>query len=118
MTIAAQVFTIPVIIANFGSVSLVSPITNVLIGPIAPLLIGAGLVFLIAGSIAGSAGAFLFSLPLAFLLSYFSFVTEAFSWLPFAALAVGDGAVWVSFVLFMGVGIFVWRLRKKHMIYW
>ena len=118
MTIAAQIFTLPIIIANFGSVSLVSPITNILIGPIAPLLIGAGLVFLIAGSIAGSAGAFLFSLPLAFLLFYFSFVAEAFSYLPFAALAVGDGAFWISVALFAAAGIFVWRIRKECMIYW
>lgn len=118
MTIAAQILTLPIIIANFGSVSLVSPITNILIGPTAPLLVGAGLMFLLAGSILGSVGASLFSLPLMFLLSYFSFVTEAFSRLPFAALAVGDGALWISATLFMGAGLFIWRIRKERMIYW
>ncbi len=118
MTIAAQVFTLPVIISNFGSVSLVSPVTNILIGPIAPLLVGAGLAFLLAGSVLGSAGALLFSLPLVFLLSYFSFVTEAFSQFPFAAIAVGNGALWISAVLFASAGFFVWRTRKERMIYW
>ncbi|MBI4123009.1 MAG: ComEC/Rec2 family competence protein [Parcubacteria group bacterium] len=118
MTIAAQLFTLPIIISNFGFVSLVSPITNILIGPIAPLLVGAGLVFLLAGNLLGSAAAFLFSLPLIFLLSYFSFVAEAFSRLPFAAVAVGEGATFVSATLFAGAGLFVWRTRKERMIYW
>lgn len=118
MTIAAQMLTLPVIISNFGSVSLVSPLTNILIGPIAPLLVGAGLAFLLAGSLLGSVGAFLFSLPLVFLLSYFSFVAEVFSQLPFAAIAVGNGALWISALLFAGAGLFVWRTRKERMIYW
>lgn len=51
VTLAAQVFTIPIILFAFQRISLISPVTNVLIGwLIAPIMI-MGLLFVIVGSI-------------------------------------------------------------------
>jgi competence protein ComEC len=48
-TFAAQVFTLPILIYNFGYVSLVSPLTNVLLEPAVPYLTLFGFVFGILG---------------------------------------------------------------------
>ncbi|MEK9209456.1 MAG: ComEC/Rec2 family competence protein, partial [Patescibacteria group bacterium] len=39
MTLSAQVFTLPILVYNFGSVSLVSPIVNVLVVPLLPAIL-------------------------------------------------------------------------------
>jgi len=44
-TLASQVFTLPILIYNFGYISLISPLTNVLLVPIIPYLTMIGFVF-------------------------------------------------------------------------
>ncbi|MDO8470671.1 MAG: ComEC/Rec2 family competence protein [bacterium] len=83
MTIAAQVFTTPLLIFIFGRVSLLSPITNILIGPVVPMLLSAGLLFLCFSWIPFS---ILLAAPLHMMLSYFLFIVDSFSALPFGVL--------------------------------
>jgi len=45
MTLSAQVFTLPILIYNFGYVSFAAPITNILIVPLLPFIMGLGFVF-------------------------------------------------------------------------
>ncbi len=76
MTVAAQVFTTPLIMVIFGSVSLVSPVTNILISPVVPLLLSLGILFLFfSWTIVG----ILFAFPLHALLSFFFLVVDLFS---------------------------------------
>lgn len=80
MTVAAQVFTTPLLMVIFGRISLVSPITNILISPVVPLLLSLGLLFLFfSWTIAG----LLFAFPLHALLSFFLLVVNLFSDIPF-----------------------------------
>jgi len=44
MTVAAQILTLPILIFNFGYVSLVSVVTNILVVPILPFLLGLGFI--------------------------------------------------------------------------
>ncbi len=76
MTVAAQVFTAPLIMVLFGSVSLVSPITNILIAPIVPLLLSLGLLFL---CFSWFPFIVLVAAPLHILLFYFLFIVNLFS---------------------------------------
>ncbi len=111
LTIAAQLFAAPVVISSFGQLSLVALVTNILVGPVAPLLIGGGFLFLVASNFLGGAAAFLFSFPLVFVLTYFFLVAEIFSHFPFAALAVGNITPWITAALFGAVGIVAWKIR-------
>ena len=74
MTVAAQVFTTPLLFILFGSVSLVSPITNIIIAPIVPLLLSLGILFLCFSWFSA-----LFIIPLHILLFYFILVVDSFS---------------------------------------
>ena len=55
-TLAAQVFTLPVLIYNFGYVSLISPLTNLLLVPLIPFLTMAGFIFGALGIVSFSLG--------------------------------------------------------------
>ncbi|MFH1820561.1 MAG: ComEC/Rec2 family competence protein [Candidatus Nealsonbacteria bacterium] len=61
VTLSAQVFTLPILIYNFGYFSLISPVTNILVVPFLPFVMILGF----AGSIAG-----LIWLPLGYVLSW------------------------------------------------
>lgn len=65
ITMAAQVFTIPLILLTFRRISLISPLTNVLIGWIIPPLTAVGLVVCVLGWI---------WLPLGYILGWVSWV--------------------------------------------
>jgi competence protein ComEC len=111
MSIAAQVFTIPILISSFGLLSVVSVITNILVVPILPFLMGFGFLFLIVGVFSDTLG-FVLSLPVSLMLEYISFVANAFSSLPFAAVYT-ERTPWFWLTLFyLGVALFWWKFRK------
>jgi len=86
-TLSAQIFTFPILIYNFGQISLISPLTNVLILPILPIITILGFVFSFFGIIFQPISYFL-SFPCWFLLSYLLKVVDLFSKIPFSFLAL------------------------------
>jgi competence protein ComEC len=112
-TLSAQVFTMPILIYNFGYISLVSPLTNILIVPfLAPVTI---LVFLFGLS------SFLF-LPLAFLLfwpawlflTYIVSVIDYFSKIPFTSMTFENiSLIWLA-AFYLLIGFISWKLNKKY----
>ena len=113
MTIAAQILTLPILIFNFGYVSLVSLVTNVLVVPILPFLLGLGFMFLIGGSLVGLLGLVL-SLPVFFLLSYLTFIVDYSSQLPFATVQVENLSVFWLALLYIPIAFFYWKFRKRQ----
>lgn len=114
-TFAAQIFVFPILIYNFGTISLISPLANLLIVPfLAPITI---LIFLFSLS-----GMIFF--PLAFLLlppawlsvSYIAFVVDLFSRFPLASLSVvGVHWIWILIsYLMLGTAVFSLNERKKR----
>jgi len=77
-TFAAQIFTLPIIIYSFGNVSLVSPITNLLVLPIVYWLMIFGFIFSFLGIFYLQLG-WIFSIPCFFILKYFLWVINVFS---------------------------------------
>ncbi len=77
-TFAAQIFTLPIMIYNFGNISFVSPITNLLILPIVYWLMVFGFLSSILGIFSNILG-WIISIPCLFLLSYFIKVIDIFS---------------------------------------
>jgi competence protein ComEC len=77
-TISAQIFTLPIIVFNFGNVSWVSPITNILVLPVVYYLMIFGFLSSVTGIFSGILG-WVLSVPCYILLSYFLWVVDLFS---------------------------------------
>ena len=114
-TLSAQVFTWPILIYNFGYISLVSLITNILIVPIlAPLTV---LIFLFGlVSMPFYFLGWIFYLPVWLGLAYLVKIIDIFSSIPFASLGM-ENIHWlwllVSYLILI-LGLVVWRLKKCY----
>jgi len=82
MSLAAQIFSLPILIYNFGYFSSATPFANLLLTPILPYLMTIGFLVLIAGSVWFHLGLFL-SFPLWILTNYFLIVADFFSHFPY-----------------------------------
>lgn len=112
-TLAAQVFTLPILIFNFGYIPLVSLPANILIVPfLAPVTI---LIFIfgLAGIIFSPLGHIL-SLPVWLSLTYIVVVIDWFSRIPFASVFLKNvhwSGLAVFYLLLIGV---VWKIKQKE----
>jgi len=95
LTLAAQVTTLPVILVAFGNLSLVAPLTNLLILPAQPMIMACGAAATIAGMIFQPAGQVLGWVAWVFL-TYTVEAVRLTARLPFASLAVGRLNAWVA----------------------
>lgn len=113
MNFSAQVFTIPILLYNFGYVSLAGVLTNILVLPVVPVLIGLGFVFLLGGAVFFPLGLIL-SFPMFFLLSYFNFIMEFFGNLPFSSIALEHlSPVWLLLV-YVPLFFLLWRFKQEQ----
>lgn len=99
-TMSAQIFTLPVIIFNFGSVSLVAPVTNVLLLPAVPAIMFFGFLSSVAGIIFVPLG-WILSLPCYFLLEYFFWVVNIFSGTWAYKIIENVSGIWVFVAYFL-----------------
>lgn len=116
MNFSAQLFTLPLLIYNFGYVSLISPLTNILVLPAIPFLIGMGLVFLLAGTLWSFLGTLL-SFPVFLFASYFYFVANLFSKLPFASLAIENLSPFWLILFYVPLVFFIRKFKKDKAPY-
>jgi len=86
-TLSAQIFTFPILIYNFGQISLISPLSNVLILPILPTITILGFIFSFFGIIFEPIG-YLLSFPCWLLLSYLLKVVDLCSKIPYSFLTL------------------------------
>jgi competence protein ComEC len=87
MTMSAELFTFPVLASTFGYFSLVSFLANILVAPIVPLIMAAGILFPFLGIIFHPLG-FIISLFCEMLVLLLVFVVEMSPRIPFAVLNV------------------------------
>ncbi len=115
MTLSAQLTTLPLIIYHFGQASLISPLANILILPLLPLIMIFGFSFTLVG---------LIFLPLAkilfwfewLLLSYLIKIVEIFAswdWAAVTGVEVGGGFLLLSYVILSLI-----LLRNKLILCW
>jgi len=113
MTFSAQIFTLPILVYNFGSISLVAPLTNVLILPLLPFIIGLGFLFGLIGIVFPILGKIL-SWPCWLLLTYITKIIDWFSELSFSSIIL-ENVHWAWLAVFYFIlGFIVWRLREKQ----
>ncbi len=110
VTISAQIFALPIIVYNFGNISLVSIITNVLVLPTVPFIMVLGFLSSALGIFSHFLG-WLFSLPTWFLVTYFIKILNLFS-RPWAVLVI-DNVSWIWLVIYyIAISLAVWQLQK------
>lgn len=82
-TVAAQIAVLPLLIYHFGAISLISPIANLLVLPLMPLIMALGFGAVAAGFLFLSAGKAIM-VPVAAMLSYQLWIMKVFAAAPFA----------------------------------
>lgn len=113
MTFSAYVFALPVLIYNFGSISLVSPLTNILIVPLLYWIMVFGFLFIIISSVFPFLG-MVFSIPVWMLLTYLVKVVDIFSSFSFSSLSI-ENIHWIWIVIFYSfLGIIVFKLQERE----
>ena len=112
VTLAAQIFTLPIIVFNFGNISWVSPIANILVLPIIYYLMLFGFLASLAGIFSNILG-WLLSIPCYILLNYFIWVIDFFS-KPWMYQAVKNVS-WIWLVnSYLIIGFTTAFLNKKY----
>jgi len=112
MTLSAQVLTLPILIYNFGYISLIAPLTNVLIVPLMPFIMLFGFIFSLAGIFWQPLG-LMFSFPAWLFLTYLLKIVDWFSSLPISALILEISWLWLI-ITYLILGFFTWYLNKKQ----
>jgi competence protein ComEC len=98
-TLAAQVFTLPLLLYYFRRFSLVMPAANILVLPVQPSLMAGGAIALLAGSVWLPAGQVIGWAAWLFL-TYTIRIVELLASLPFASVEIGrlpEALLWVYF---------------------
>ena len=112
MTLSAQIFTLPILIYNFGYISRVAPITNILIVPLLPYIMVLGFIFGLIGMIFQPLG-WILSWLCWLLLTYVISVVDFFSQISWAPLTLETSWIWLL-LLYLILGLITWRLNEKQ----
>lgn len=111
-TISAQTFTLPLILYNFGYFSIVSPLTNILVLPILPFLMGFGFLFSFLGIFFPLLGKILSFFSWIFL-TYLTKIIDFFSSLSFSSLNFRISWIWLP-ISYLILGFFIFIIREKE----
>jgi len=111
MTLAAQIFTLPILLYNFGTFSKISLLTNILVLPVVSYIMIFGFLLIVIGIISQSL-AWIFSFPCYFLLTYLTKTIEFFA-KPWAANQIKISWPWL-FISYLIIAFVVWRLENRQ----
>jgi competence protein ComEC len=109
-TLSAQIFVLPLLVYNFGQVSLISPLINILILPLIPFITIFGFIFSFIGIFFQSLARILFWLVY-FMLAYIIKTVDFFSKFSFASINFKNVS-WVWLIIFYFILIII--VRKIH----
>jgi len=113
MTLSAQFFTLPILIYNFGQISLISPLANILILPFIPLVIILGFLVGVLG-IFFQTLAYFISFPCWLILTYMVKTIEWLSGFSFSAIkAENISFLWVI-VFYLILIFFIRYFNEKR----
>ncbi|MDP2655047.1 MAG: ComEC/Rec2 family competence protein, partial [bacterium] len=113
-TLAAQVSVLPLLLYNIGLFSLVALPANILVNPLVPLAMAGAAIAGVVGMILGSfmpIVATVVGYPAYVLTSYFIFIAEKSSALPFAAFNLPLFSFWLVIIAYATLIYFAWSKR-------
>lgn len=112
-TLSAQIFVLPLLIYNFGRIPLLSPLANILIVPLLPLITVLGFVFSLLGIFFQPLGQIL-SWPAWLFLKYITAIIDFFSQISFASLTVLH-LHWLWLIIFyLVLGLLTRKIQEKQ----
>ncbi len=112
-TLAAQIFTLPILIYNFGQIPLSGPVANIFIVPLLSFITIFGFILAVAGTISVSL-ALILSFPAWLLLTYIFKIVEIFSRIPQATILIKNvSPVWLI-ISYLVLGFIIWRIQKSQ----
>lgn len=106
LTLSAQLTTLPIMAGNFGRVSIIAPLANLLVAPAIPLAMLTGFLSLVLSLISNTL-ATLASYPAWLALTYIIKVSSLCAKVPYAAVDFHLNSFWLSFVYYAGLLIFL-----------
>lgn len=114
MTLAAQIATLPILVYNFGRISFISPLANVLIVPLLPIIMGLGLFFNVSAIILPFLAKILVW-PVYIALTYIIRLTDFLSKLPFVAKEVSNVHwLWlISYYILLIICLWLYKRKQK-----
>ncbi len=112
-TLAAQFAVLPLLVYQFGTLSLVSPLANLAIIPLIPATMFFGFLTGLVGFVSELAGR-IAALPAFALLGYELSAIDFFSRLPLAALEVSGFGVLMLIGGYALIGYVLWRAHRSH----
>jgi len=120
MTFSAQLFTLPVLIYNFGLISVISPLSNALVLPVVPWIMIFGGLFAFLTVFLGSTVGLILSFPVWFFLSYLTKVIDFLSSFPFSSVSFEISPVWliVSYVVIISFFFFIKKKYTGSDLFW
>lgn len=110
-TISAELFVLPLLLFSIGNASVVGLITNTLVLPVVPVIMGIGFVAGVFGFITPIL-AFPVGLFAQVLSAYVIHVAEWFGALPFALAEAPTLPLWFLAASYGALGVLVWRLSR------
>jgi len=112
MSLSAQIFTLPILIYSFGRISLVAPLTNILVLPFLPFIIILGFLSAFFG-IFSHFFALIFVFPCWLFLSYLLKITDIFSSFAFSSIHLKISWLWLI-IFYLVLGFLIWHWKKEH----
>ena len=113
MTLSAQVYTMPILLYNFGSISLITPLTNILVVPLLGMVLLAGFLGTVFGLVSNMLGTVL-SFPLYVLLLYITTVIDTGARLPFSSISI-QNVSWLWFIpYYLLIVLLLQKQRRAH----
>jgi competence protein ComEC len=114
MTLAAQIFVLPVILANFENLSVISPLANLLILPAIPLIMGMGFAAGMAGFIFVPLGKLIGFAPYA-LLKFELAIVKWLASLPWSSLEIKNFSWKHILVYYFILLVMLYYFKRKDM---
>ena len=112
-TLSAQIIVLPLLLTTFGQISIIAPISNLLILPLIPLTMLLAFLSSIFSLLIPTVGKIVFLmsyLPLKYIL----YVSEKMANLPFAAIILKSGWQMVSIIIYsLALSLVVYLFRKR-----
>ncbi len=111
MSVAATIGTLPIMLTMFQSVSLLAPLTNVLIALVIEVLFFIGFFVIIFSWL--QPFCFLLAWVAEVLYKYCDAVTSAVAQLPFCSVYTGSATFWIVFSMVVVIAVVLWLLLYK-----
>lgn len=111
-TFSAQVFTLPLLIYNFGNIPLLSPITNLIIVPFLPYLTIFIFIFGISAILFWPIG-YILSLPTYFFLTLILDIIDFCFKISFSHFSFTISPLWLL-IFYLILGLMTWRIQESQ----